>query len=220
MRLSKLERKVTVMMTGRCFVENKETWLVRLVCEGDKDAFWALVEPCHQAVFSVAATMLNSVADAEQVAQEVVVKAFSNIREFRGDAKFSTWLIQITINEARQRLRKDRKHLYEPLDEPQNGDADQYVPKDFADWREIPSEALQRKELRDALVRALASLPQKYREVLSLRDIEHLTSQETAQALGLTLANVKTRLLRARLQMRDALALELTGAGPASRSEY
>ena len=203
------------MMTGRCFVENKETWLARLVCEGDKDAFWALVEPCQQAVFSVAATMLNSVADAEQVAEEAVMKAFSNIRQFRGDAKFSTWLIQITINEARQTLRNDRKHLNAPLDEP---DADQYVPKGFADWREIPSEALQRKELRDALVRALASLPQKYREVLCLRDIEHLTSQETALALGLTLANVKTRLLRARLQMRDALALELTGAGSANPS--
>jgi RNA polymerase sigma-70 factor (ECF subfamily) len=81
-----------------------------------------------------------------------------------------------------------------------------YTPRDFADWREIPSEALERKELGEALSSALNSLPEKYRTVLVLRDVEQLSITETAQVLGITEANVKTRLSRARLQMRDALA--------------
>jgi RNA polymerase sigma-70 factor (ECF subfamily) len=109
------------------------------------------------------------------------------------------------------RLRKDRRHLYESIDQgQQSGDGD-YIPKDFADWREIPSEALERRELRDALTRALVSLPEKYREILVLRDVNHLSITETAQILGLSEANVKTRLSRARLQMRDALASGLGG---------
>jgi RNA polymerase sigma-70 factor (ECF subfamily) len=128
------------------------------------------------------------------------------LSRFRQEAKFSTWLIQITINEAKMKLRKDRRHLYESMDEGQQNDEGDYVPKDFADWREIPSEALEQRELRDALTKALESLPEKYRTVLILRDVQHLTINETAMALGLSEANVKTRLSRARLQMRDALA--------------
>jgi RNA polymerase sigma-70 factor (ECF subfamily) len=85
-------------------------------------------------------------------------------------------------------------------------DDGEYIPKDFADWREIPSEALERKELRHALASALNSLPVKYRTVMILRDVQQLSIAETAQVLGISEANVKTRLSRARLQMRDALA--------------
>ena len=104
------------------------------------------------------------------------------------------------------RIRKDRRHLYESIDQGQQSDEGDYIPKDFADWREIPSQALERRELRDALTKALESLPEKYREILILRDVNHLSITETAQILGLSEANVKTRLSRARLQMRDALA--------------
>src|SRR6478672_3250794 len=104
------------------------------------------------------------------------------------------------------KLRKDRRHLYESLEEGQQTDDGDYMPKDFADWREIPSEALEQKELRRALAKALDSLPEKYRTILILRDVQQLTITETAQVLGLSEANVKTRLCRARLQMRDALA--------------
>src|SRR4029077_3648445 len=109
---------------------------------------------------------------------------------------FSTWLIQITVNEARNRLRQNGR----PLDGRQTDDADEYVPKDFIDWREIPSAALERKGVRDALQQALASLPQNCREVFTLRDMVHLSGMvhlsdyETAQVLGLTLKNVKTQL--------------------------
>ena len=139
------------------YLEASQAELVRWACEGDKEAFYSLVRPCERAVFVAAMSILNNPADAEEVVQEAVLKALSNLTGFRGEAKFSTWLIQITINEARLRLRKDRRHLYESVDEQQTDDEGEYSPKDFADWREIPSEALQREELREALKRAIAS---------------------------------------------------------------
>jgi RNA polymerase sigma-70 factor (ECF subfamily) len=111
------------------------------------------------------------------------------------------------------KLRKDRRHLYDSLDEPRRGeDEGDYVPRDFADWREIPSEALETARLRQALRQALDSLSPKYRQVLVLRDVEHLNIAETAKLLGITEAAVKTRLLQARLIMRDALAPGFDGA--------
>jgi len=210
------------MVTGvpRLTQDPAEDELIRSVCEGDKESFYALVQPCERAVFTAAMSILNNAADAEEVAQEAVLKAFTALPRFRGECKFSTWLVQITINEARLKLRKDRRHLYESIDEPDMDDEGDYFPKDFADWREIPVEALQKQQLRDALKRGIASLHQKYREVLILRDIQHLSIQETAQVLGITEGSVKTRLLRARLQMRDALAPGIDGSWSAGRTEY
>ena len=197
-----------------------EAELIRRVCQGDKEAFYGLVRPYKRAVYVAAVSILNNPADAEEVAQEAVLKAFTHLAEFRAEAKFSTWLIQITINEARSRLRKDRRHLYESIDEPRTDEEGDYSPKDFADWREIPSETLKRDELRKALKRALASLPLKYREVLILRDIQNLSIEETAEILGISEGNVKTRLLRARLQMRDALAPGIDGSWSTGKPEY
>src|SRR6516164_6052648 len=191
------------MSTPKLNVNANEAELIRLVCEGDREAFYRLVQPYERAVYATAMSILSNQADAEEVAQEAVLKALAALPRFRGEAKFSTWLIQITINEARLKLRKDRRHLYESIDEPQTDETGDAFPKDFADWREIPSEELQRKELREALKRALDSLAPKYREVLVLRDIQHLSIRETAQVLHISEGNVKTRLLRARFQMRD-----------------
>jgi RNA polymerase sigma-70 factor (ECF subfamily) len=157
----------------------------------------------------MAQSILQNEADAEEAAQEAVIKAFTHLASFRCESKFSTWLIQILINEARMRLRKEHRSLYESLDEQR--DEESYVPRDFADWREIPSEQLQRKELRHALRRAIAALAPKYRQVFVLRDVQNLSIAETANALGITTASVKTRLLRARLMMRDALAPGIDG---------
>lgn len=206
--------------TTKTYVDANEADLIRRVCAGEKEAFYALVQPHEKAVYTAAMSILNNQADAEEVAQEAVLKAFSNLSRFRGEAKFSTWLVQITINEARLKRRKDRRHLYESVDEPKSDDEGDYFPKDFADWREIPSETAQRNELRDALKRAVAELPQKYREVLILRDIQHLSIEETAQVLGISTGNVKTRLLRARLQMRDALAPGFDGSWVTGKQEY
>ena len=194
--------------------------LVRRACEGDQDAFYCLVRPCERAIYVAAVSILNNPADAEEVAQEAVLKAFTHLAGFRAEAKFSTWLIQITINEARLRLRKDRRHLYESLDERRTDAEGDYDPKDFADWREIPSEELKRGELKNALQRAIATLAPKYREVLLLRDVQSLSTEETAEILGISEGNVKTRLLRARLQMRDALAPGIDGTWSAGKPEY
>ena len=201
-------------------LEATEADLLERARQGDKEAFYNLVCPCERAVYAAAVTILNNSADAEEVAQEAVLKAFANLASFRGEAKFSTWLIQITINESRLKLRKDRRHLYESVDEQRADDEGEYSPKDFADWREVPSEALQRRELREALKQAIAHLPSMYREVLILRDVQQRSIQETAQILGLTEGSVKTRLLRARLQMRDALAPGIDGTWATGKAEY
>src|SRR5215472_10904535 len=193
-------------------IDSEEGLLIRRIQGGEMDAFYELVRPCERAVFLVARALLKNDADAEEVAQEAVLKAFKNIARFRQEAKFSTWLIQICMNEARMKLRKERRHLYESIEEGQQNDEGEYIPKDFADWREIPSEALEQKELRDAIHRAMDRLPEKYRAVLILRDVQHLSINETARVLGISESNVKTRLLRARLQMRDALAPGFDGA--------
>ncbi len=189
-----------------------ELALIERVCAGDKESFYPLIAPYQRGVFLAALSVLKNEADAEEIAQESLLKAFKALSRFRRESKLSTWLIQITINEARMRLRKDRKHLYESTDEPEREGDEEYRPKDFADWREIPSESLERKQLRLALADALAGLAPKYREVFVLRDIQKLNIAETAQTLGITAGSVKTRLLRARLQMRDALAPGLDGA--------
>lgn len=201
-------------------MEDKETCLIRLACKGDRNAFWNLVEPCQRIALLVATTILGNVADGEEATQEAILKALANIQKFRGDAKFSTWLIKITINEARQRLRRDRRHLHRSLNEFQSDDGDEYVPQNFTDWCEIPSEALLHKELRDALKRALDSLPPHYREVLILRDVQHLSIREVAHVLGISSANVKTRLRRARLQMRDFLAPGINGSWALGSSDF
>src|SRR6266567_684362 len=189
-----------------------ELTLIQRVQSGEAELFYELVRPYERAVFLAALSLLKNEADAEDVAQEAILKAFKNLSRFRCEAKFSTWLIQIAINEAKMKLRKDRRHLYESLEQGPRGDDGDYMPKDYADWREIPSEALEQKELRVALTKALKSLPEKYRSVLVLRDVQQLSIAETSQALGISEANVKTRLSRARLQMRDALAPGLTGS--------
>ena len=199
---------------------DRETELIQRVCRGEHEAFYDLVRPYERAIYFAAIGVLNDPADAEDVAQEAVLKAFNALSGVRSESKFSTWLIQITINEARMKLRKERRHLYESIDEQKDDEDGGYLPKDFADWRDIPSEELQRKELREALKRAMAALDPKYREVLVLRDVQHLNITETAKALEITEASVKTRLLRARLQMRDALAPGIDGSWTSGQEEF
>ena len=193
-------------------LETRESELVQQARAGCKEAFYRLAQPCERAFFAAAMGILNNEADAEEAAQEAVLKAFTNISRFRGECKFSTWIIQICINEARLKIRKARKHLYESIDESKSGEDGDYFPRDFADWREIPSETLERKEIREKLAEALESLGHIYREVFVLRDMQHLSIDETAKALGISTASVKTRLLRARLMLRDLLAPGLGGS--------
>ena len=204
--LAQKQMEVAESNSAATSVSSFEQDLIARVQAGQADAFYELVRPYERAVFLSALSLTRNDADAEEVAQEAMLKAFKNIEGFRREAKFSTWLIQIAINEAKMKIRKNRRHLYDSIEESQMSDDGDYIPKDFADWREIPSEALERKELRHALASALNSLPEKYRTVMMLRDVQQLSIAETAQVLGISEANVKTRLSRARLQMRDALA--------------
>lgn len=192
-------------------VESRDNTLIRRILNGDHESFYTLLKPYQRMLYASAISLLGNEADAEEVVQESVLKAYKNLSRFRGDCKFSTWLVQITINEGRMRLRKYREHLYQSLDEPQTSEDGDYTPRDFADWREIPSEALERAQVREALQDALASLDQKYREVMILRDVNGMSTREAANLLGITEASVKTRLLRARLMMRDILAPGIGG---------
>ncbi len=179
--------------------------LIRRVQSGQRELFYELVRPYERRVYAAALAILHNPQDAEDAAQEAMLKAFAHIHQFRAEARFSTWLIQITVNEALMRRRRERTVVMEGIDDHREDEGD-YAPRDFADWREIPSESLERKEVRQHLAAALASLDRKYREVFVLRDMEHLNIQETAEALGISVASVKTRLLRARLMLRDLLA--------------
>jgi len=186
-------------------VGTREQDLILQVQRGQHELFYELVRPYERRVYAAAMAILRNEHDAEDAAQEAMLKAFANIRQFRAEARFSTWLIQITVNEALMRRRRERTVVMEGIDDRRDDEAD-YAPRDFADWREIPSEALERKEIRQRLAAALGTLDRKYREVFVLRDMEHLNIQETAEALGISVASVKTRLLRARLMLRDLLA--------------
>jgi len=188
-----------------------EEALIRRIRDGEHDLFYQLIRPYERRVYSAAFAILRNEADAEDVAQEAMLKALKHIRQFRAEARFSTWLIQITVNEARMRRRRDRADIMEPMVN-QVDEEGNHAPRDFADWREIPLETLERKEIRQQLADALASLGQKYREVFVLRDMQHLSIEETARALGISAASVKTRLLRARLMLRDLLAPGLGGS--------
>jgi len=202
-------------------VEPLESELIQRVLRGQHEAFRELVRPCERAVFMATQALLKNEADAEDAAQEAILKAFTNLSKFRGDSKFSTWLVRIATNEALMKLRKERRQkLHDSLDDGRKDEKGDYVPRDFADWREIPSEALQTEELRQALSGALASLTPKHREVFVLRDVQHFTIEETAKLLGIGKSAVKTRLLRARLQMRDALAPGMDGSWSTGRRDY
>jgi RNA polymerase sigma-70 factor (ECF subfamily) len=185
----------------------REQDLIARVQRGQHELFYELVQPYERRVYAAALAILRNEADAEDAAQEAMLKAFANIRQFRQEARFSTWLIQVTVNEALMRRRRQRTVIMEPIDDRSDDkDEQDYAPRDFADWREIPSESLERKEVRQKLTEALAALDRKYREVFVLRDVEHMNIQETAETLGISIASVKTRLLRARLMLRDLLA--------------
>ena len=187
-----------------------EEMLIRRIRDGEHELFYELIRPYERRVFATALAILRNEADAEDVAQEAVLKAFKNIHQFRAESLFSTWLIQITINQARMWRRKQHSEIMEAITDVQDEEG-HYLPRDFADWREIPLETLERKEVRQKLAEALGSLGDKYREVFVLRDMQRLSIEETARVLGISTASVKTRLLRARLMLRDLLAPGFAG---------
>jgi len=171
--------------------------------------FHELVRPYEKSVYFAAYSILQNEHDAEDVAQETVLKALRSLHTFRAESKFSTWLVSIALNEARGRLRHERLIQFDSVDAIPDEESGDFTPAVISDWREVPLEALERKELRDMLRKAIRGLPAMYREVLVLRDVQDLSIAETAAALGVNDGVVKTRLLRARLMMQKVLAPQL-----------
>jgi len=183
-----------------CVLEGERA-LVAEILAGNHERYYELIAPIERRVYYTAYAILRSEADAEEVSQEAILKGFRGLRTFRGEARFSSWLLSIVANEARMRLRQRREVSLELLKSPDN--EDEYTPIELAEWREIAVEALAQKELAAHLEEALEALPEIYREVLILRDIDGLTIAETSAALQISVPAVKTRLLRARLMARD-----------------
>lgn len=196
--------------------ERDEAMIIAEILAGQTDAFHDLIRPYERSVYLMALSMLRNEAEAEDVAQETFIKAYRNLGRFRSESRFSTWLIAIALNEARARLRRKQPSLTDSIDDTEGP----VVPAQLTDWREIPSETLERQEVRSLIRRALDTLPLAYREVFVLRELEERNVAETAETLGITIASVKMRLHRARMMLQKQLAPQLISAAPKRRRRF
>jgi RNA polymerase sigma-70 factor (ECF subfamily) len=194
-----------------------EAGLIARILAGEKELFHDLIRPYERMVYMTVFSIVRNETDAEDGAQDAIVNAYRHLGKFRGDAKFSTWLTTIAVNEGRQKLRKAKRAKEDSLDEPAEGEDQELTPAPLTDWREIPLEALERKELREALQNAVAELPDIYRQIFTLRDLEELNVAETAAALGINENMVKVRLHRARMLLQKRLAPFLRTTAPARK---
>jgi RNA polymerase sigma-70 factor (ECF subfamily) len=202
-------------MTGTTDNRN-EAQIIASILAGNTHEFHDLIRPHERSVYIMALSLLHNEADAEDAAQEAFLKAFRNLAHFRGESKFSTWLVSIALNEARSRLRSKKTMKMESLDEPMEGQG-HVSPALLRDWREIPSEVLERQEFRLLLQQAITDLPLIYREIFLLRDVEELSVNESAEVLGITIASAKVRLHRARIMLQKKLVPQLKKANPKRR---
>lgn len=194
-------------------VGRDEAQMIASILAGDSQQFHQLIRPYERSLYIMAFSMLRNEADAEDVAQEACLKAYRNLASFRADSKFGTWLVSITLNEARNRLRRNRSARTESVDIPPD-EHGHVSPALLRDWREVPSEVLERAEVRQLLRKAIATLPEIYREVFLLRDVEEFSIKEAAEALNISESLVKVRLHRARTMLQKVLAPELKSLVP------
>src|SRR3954470_2235862 len=181
-----------------------ELALVRAAKGGNIDAFEQLVKRYDRNVFRIAQHITQNHEDAEDVVQEAFLKSFQNLNNFQEQSKFYTWLVRIAVNEALMKLRRRRTGKLVSLDEGVQTEEDS-VPREVADWSPNPEQLYTQAELRDILQKTIQGLPPSFRTVFVLRDVEGLSTEETAEALELSVPAVKSRLLRARLQLRERL---------------
>src|ERR687888_2683166 len=182
-----------------------ELALVQSAKKGDVSAFEELVRRYDRNVFRIAQHITQNREDAEDVVQDAFLKAYSNLEQFQGQSKFYTWLVRIAVNEALMKLRRRRPERMVSLDEDVKTEDDS-VPREVADWSPNPEQLYTQAELHDILAKTIQGLPPSFRTVFVLRDVEGLSTEETAEALNLSVPAVKSRLLRARLQLRDRLS--------------
>ena len=183
---------------------SEELALVHAAKAGDMGAFEELVRRYDRNVFRIAQHITQNREDAEDVVQDAFLKAYQNLAKFQENSKFYTWLVRIAVNEALMKLRRRRPGQMVSLDEDIKTEDDS-IPREVADWSPNPEQLYDQGELREILSKTIQGLPAGFRTVFVLRDVEGLSTEETAEALGLSVPAVKSRLLRARLQLRDRL---------------
>jgi RNA polymerase sigma-70 factor (ECF subfamily) len=181
-----------------------ETEVLSLAREGDVKAFSELVRRYEGKIFRLAQHITGNREDAEDVLQETFLKAYEHLDQFQGNSKFYTWIVRIAVNESLMKLRKRKSDRTVPLDEPVDTGEDTVV-REIAVWEDNPEQKYSREELANILEEAVETLRPAFRTVFVLRDIEELSTEETAEALGISVPAVKSRLLRARLQLREKL---------------
>jgi RNA polymerase sigma-70 factor (ECF subfamily) len=181
-----------------------ESSLVKAAKAGNMEAFEQLIRRYDRNVFRIAQHITQNREDAEDVVQDAFLKAFQNLGGFQEQSKFYTWLVRIAVNEALMKLRRRRTGKIVSLDEDVQTEEDS-VPREVADWSPNPEQLYNQAELKDILEKTIQGLPAGFRTVFVLRDVEGLSTEETAEALNLSIPAVKSRLLRARLQLRNRL---------------
>ena len=185
----------------------EELKLIAAILAGETQLYHQLIRPYERSVYIMSLSYLKNEEDAADVVQETYIRAFQNLRAFRGDSKFSTWLTSIALNQARNRLRRQAAVRIVPLDE-SHGEVPAFSTL-LCDWRELPSEVLERKEVGRLLQWAVEMLPNTYRQVFLLRDVEELNTNDTAKILAISTSLVKVRLHRARRILRRLLEAKL-----------
>ena len=191
-----------------------EAECIRRILAGEKHLFHELIRPCERSIYFLLLSLLKNETDVEDVAQETVIKVYQNLDKFRGDAQFRTWVLSIARNEGLGRLRKIGSRREDSLDAQTDESSGDYTPAILTSWREIPTEALEQKELGAILRKAIEGLPEIYRNIVLLRDIEEMDIRQTAAVLGISEAAVKVRLHRARALLQRNLAPQLKGYAP------
>jgi RNA polymerase sigma-70 factor, ECF subfamily len=171
---------------------------------GDSSAFEELVNRYEKKIFRLTMNITRNHEDAEDAMQDAFMKSFSHLNDFEEGSRFYTWLVRIAANEALMRLRKRRPNQFS-LDEPVKGDDDDLIPREIEDWGPSPEQRFAQAEMRHILSEVIDQLEPDFRVVFVLRDVEGLSTEETANALGISVPAVKSRLLRARLKLRQKL---------------
>lgn len=199
----RIELRTPPAPTSVGVIHDGEAALVAAAKDGDREAFSELVRRYERRIFRLAQNITRHPEDAEDVMQDAFLKAYQHLDSFQGDSRFYTWLVRITVNQALMKLRKRRPNHFS-LDQPVAGEND-LLPREIEDWGPSPEHRYAQSELRDILGAALKQLAPAYRIVFWLRDVEELSTEETARLLGLSIPGVKARLSRARLRLRNNL---------------
>jgi RNA polymerase sigma-70 factor, ECF subfamily len=185
-------------------VRDDEAQLVSAAKAGNTAAFEELVNRYERKIFRLGMNITQNREDAEDVMQDAFLKSYQNLDRFQGESRFYTWLVRIAVNEALMKLRKRRPGQVS-LDEPLTDEGDDSVFREIEDWGPSPEKRFAQTELNDILNSVIAELDPIFRVVFLLRDVEGLSTEETGQILGISSAAVKSRLLRARLKLRQKL---------------